>query len=98
MIKWLGAILAAIIAPVAVWWLTHDCGLLKPCTPPPASTTTPEVAKDSCAQNFVWREASPQDHVCVTPATRQQTADDNRQASTHIAPRPGVPDACATAY
>jgi hypothetical protein len=29
----------------------------------------------------VWREARPQDHVCVTPATRQQAADDNAAAA-----------------
>ncbi|MGO9059399.1 MAG: hypothetical protein ACLQU2_18730, partial [Candidatus Binataceae bacterium] len=38
---------------------------------------------DTCRQGFVWRDASPNiysnstDHVCVTPATRTQAAQDN---------------------
>jgi hypothetical protein len=33
----------------------------------------------------VWREARPDDHVCVTPQTRAQTASDNRQAAARRA-------------
>ena len=29
---------------------------------------------DTCKQGFVWREATKDDHVCVTPATRTQAA------------------------
>ena len=35
----------------------------------------------ACAAGYVWREASPADHVCVTPAVRDQTAFDNSQAA-----------------
>ena len=42
----------------------------------------PASAQDSCRQGFVWREAFPGDHVCVTPQTRTQAAQDNRQADT----------------
>lgn len=35
---------------------------------------------DTCIQGFVWREAIPSDHVCVTPDTRSQTWYDNSQA------------------
>jgi hypothetical protein len=39
-----------------------------------------------CAQGYVWREASSIDRVCVTPATRTQTAKDNSEAaSRHVA-------------
>ncbi len=38
------------------------------------------VAYDACRPGFVWREAEPEDHVCVLPEVRQQAADDNRQA------------------
>jgi hypothetical protein len=34
-----------------------------------------------CKPGFVWREAVPQDFVCVTPATRQQVQDDNSKAA-----------------
>ena len=32
---------------------------------------------DLCVAGYVWREAVPGDHVCVTPATWQQVHDDN---------------------
>ena len=35
---------------------------------------------DLCVPGFVWREAVPSDHVCVTPATWQQAHDDNLTA------------------
>ncbi len=36
---------------------------------------------DTCLQGWVWREAVPGDHVCVTPATRAQATYDNSQAA-----------------
>jgi hypothetical protein len=49
---------------------------------------------------FVWREAAPIDHVCVTPATRAQTAYDNSQAAARRSPTGGAygPDTCLTGY
>jgi hypothetical protein len=35
---------------------------------------------DTCAQGFVWREAIPSDHVCVTPDVRSRTAQENATA------------------
>jgi hypothetical protein len=35
---------------------------------------------DTCISGYVWREAFPGDHVCVTPQTRAQAAYDNRHA------------------
>jgi hypothetical protein len=40
---------------------------------------------DTCLQGYVWREAVPSDHVCVTPETRTQTAEDNNLASSRQA-------------
>lgn len=37
---------------------------------------------DTCKQGFVWRDAVPGDHICVTPERRQKVADDNALAST----------------
>jgi hypothetical protein len=45
---------------------------------------------DRCRQGYVWREAFPGDHVCVTPATRAQAAYDNSQASARIEPGGGA--------
>jgi tetratricopeptide (TPR) repeat protein len=46
----------------------------------------PPSKSDACKQGFVWREAQASDHVCVTPQTRAQTAEDNRQAASRIDP------------
>jgi hypothetical protein len=37
---------------------------------------------DTCLQGYVWREAVPGDHVCVTPETRAQAAQDNSLAAS----------------
>jgi hypothetical protein len=44
--------------------------------PPP-----PPLPPDTCKTGFVWREAAPDDHVCVEPATRDQTRLDNDVAA-----------------
>lgn len=51
-------------------------------------TTEPQrpSGSDTCAQGFVWREAYPNDHVCVSPETRSQVASDN--ARHQMAPCP----------
>jgi hypothetical protein len=35
---------------------------------------------DTCAQGYVWREAIPSDHVCVTPDVRSRTQQENATA------------------
>ena len=35
---------------------------------------------DACAEGYVWREAFPDDHVCVTKDTRDLVADENKNA------------------
>ena len=41
---------------------------------------TPQAfAQAKCIQGYVWREATRDDHVCVTPQTRQQAWNDNAQ-------------------
>jgi hypothetical protein len=55
---------------------------------------------DTCAQGYVWREAFPNDHVCVTPETRSQAAYDNSQATARIDPinKSYGPDTCIQGY
>src|SRR5207244_10859723 len=38
-----------------------------------ASMTITSAFVGRCLQGFVWREAGPSDHVCVTPAVRSDT-------------------------
>jgi hypothetical protein len=37
------------------------------------------LAQAKCIQGYVWREATQNDHVCVTPQARQQAWNDNAQ-------------------
>lgn len=41
--------------------------------------------QDTCADGYVWREAFPNDHVCVPPDTRRQAAADNAAAASRLA-------------
>jgi hypothetical protein len=57
------------------------------------------VADDTCRPGFVWREAFPGDHVCVTPETRAQATYDNSQAEARRDPTgPYGPDSCIQGY
>ena len=54
----------------------------------------------TCLDGYVWRQATPRDHVCVTPAVRAQTARDNALAFSRRGAAPGTfgPDRCAPGY
>lgn len=49
---------------------------------PPNTPVPLPFGSDTCIAGFVWREARSTDHVCVTPATRSQTATDNALADS----------------
>lgn len=66
-----------------------------------ATTAAPWAsAQDACRPGFVWREAFPGDHVCVTPKTRDQAAQDNSQAAARRQPGGGAygPNTCRSPY
>jgi hypothetical protein len=54
----------------------------------------------TCLDGYLWRQATPRDHVCVTPAVRAQTARDNILAASRRSTTPGTfgPDLCAPGY
>jgi hypothetical protein len=57
------------------------------------------ASSDTCIQGYVWREAFAGDHVCVTPPTRAQAAEDNRLAATRRDPNgPYGPNTCIQGY
>ena len=60
----------------------------------------PVLGADTCIEGYVWREAFPHDHVCVTPAIRAQAASDNGQAASRREPGGGAygPDTCRQGY
>jgi hypothetical protein len=55
---------------------------------------------DTCIQGYVWREAYPGDHVCVTPDLRKQAATDNQLAGSLREPQGGAygPDTCKPGF
>jgi hypothetical protein len=56
--------------------------------------------KDTCLNGFVWREAAPTDHVCVTPMVRMRTAQENDAAAARRSPTGGPfgPNTCLNGY
>jgi hypothetical protein len=65
----------------------------------PAEKMVIPRSSDTCLTGYVWREASPADHVCVTPAVRAQTANDNAQAaSRRTGSGPYGPDTCKEGF
>jgi len=55
---------------------------------------------DTCKPGLVWREAVPDDHVCVPSSTRGATASQNQQADDRRAPDGGAfgPDTCRAGF
>jgi hypothetical protein len=55
---------------------------------------------DTCIQGFVWREAQPGDTVCVTPAVRTRTAQENATAADRREPNGGAygPNTCKQGF
>lgn len=66
----------------------------------PHISATGNYGPDTCLQGWVWRQAIPTDHVCVTPETRSQTAYDNSQAAARRNPNGGPygPNTCLNGY
>src|SRR5262245_43381625 len=46
-------------------------------------TGTAFAQSDECADGFVWREAFPDDHVCVIPEVRERVKEQNRNAGQY---------------
>jgi len=64
-----------------------------------ATVTIGSQITDRCLLGFVWREANPADHVCVTPDIRQQVRDDSAQAANRRDPTgPFGPDTCIQGF
>jgi|GEM_PF-1632818 len=59
-----------------------------------------DYGPDTCVIGFVWREAFDGDRVCVTSATRTQTARDNSLANSRRNPNGGPygPDTCLQGF
>ena len=67
----------------------------------PAAKADPlPYGPDTCAPGYVWRDAAPNDHVCVTPAERSQAAAENAAGPSHLSPTGGPygPNTCLSGY
>ena len=59
-----------------------------------------DYGPDTCLNGYVWREATPTDHVCVTPMVRMQSVQENGAAAAHRSSTGGAfgPDTCLNGY
>jgi len=59
-----------------------------------------ESKTNALGPGYVWREAYPNDHVCVTPDIRTQARADNAAAASRVQPGGGPfgPDTCKQGY
>jgi hypothetical protein len=55
-------------------------------------------ADDTCASGYVWREARPTDHVCVTPASRDLVSRENARAKQRWTAGAYGPHTCVQGY
>ena len=58
------------------------------------------AAAQACKSGFVWREARPDDLVCVTPESRTRVAQENRTAASRVQPGGGSfgPNTCLSGF
>ncbi|UWZ86637.1 hypothetical protein [Occallatibacter riparius] len=74
----------------------------KPARTPSNNGTTENCTSvaDTCKQGYVWREAGPSDHVCVTPAVREQSQNENALGASRRSPGGGAygADTCLQGY
>jgi hypothetical protein len=68
-------------------WNPYDVQLMKVTL---AAPNRLPFGPDTCRVGFVWREAIPDDHVCVTPSTRLATQQQNAEADARSAPNGGA--------
>jgi hypothetical protein len=82
-------------------WDEVTCGPSNPCdhSRPVSKPPTPAKTGDTCASGYVWREARPKDHVCVTPASRDRVTQENRTAPQRWNPSGAFgPSTCIQGY
>jgi hypothetical protein len=67
--------------------------------PVDAEVTLLPYGPDTCRNGYVWRDAIPGDHVCVTPERRQVAADENAIAGSRYDPAGAYgPNSCVAGF
>ncbi|GAA1256122.1 hypothetical protein GCM10009677_02800 [Sphaerisporangium rubeum] len=68
-------------------------------TAPAASATAGgDYGPDTCLEGYVWREARPSDHVCVTSGVRDRTRTENATAAAKWTSGAFGPHTCVQGY
>jgi hypothetical protein len=100
------AIAVIALGGTAIWFATRGVPQSGPSPGGTSTATSPPgqgdctYGPDTCKQGFVWREASPSDHVCVEPTVRAEARSDNALAPSRRNPMGGPygPDTCLQGY
>lgn len=85
-------------ALLAGWPLVANAGESVGTSSDPLVLSPAPLPRDSCRQGFVWRDARPGDHVCVTPATRADVARQNRETARLWVNGAYGPHTCVSGY
>jgi hypothetical protein len=57
------------------------------------------TAVPTCRSGYVWREARPEDHACVTPESRSLAAQENAAAASRVNPQGAYgPNTCVSGF
>jgi hypothetical protein len=86
-------IAALLIVGGMAWYFGH-----KTQGPPEKSSRPPIRNGDVCASGYVWREARPADHVCVTPESRALVRQENSRAAQRWTVGAYGPHTCIQGY
>jgi len=73
-------------AALAIWGVIVGGILAGNNPPPPPTPPALPYGPDTCKSGFVWRDAIPGDHVCVTPDRRTIAAQENSIAGLRVDP------------
>jgi hypothetical protein len=80
--------------------LTVAVAAVAAAVPAPALADPLPYGPDTCIQGYVWREARTGDTVCVTPAVRDRTAQENANPTLNRNPNGGAygPNTCLQGF
>lgn len=97
-------VISAAASVVSLAVIARSCTDASPKAVPSNTTTEPadppllEFGADQCVQGFVWREATPDDHVCVTPEVRDAALADNANKEARWVDPLASPPLCVAGY
>jgi len=80
-------------------WNDRISSMVVACDMESTDSSDCKYGSDTCDRGFVWREASPSDHVCVKPDIRDRTRKENASADANRAGGGAYgPDTCKQGF